>query len=341
MIENSVVVLVWKRDTYLMEAINSVLNQTKQADEILIVGTLENTEMIQKLKKNNKIILHLFDENQYKSVFEKVMYAMTLAKGKNVFFLEDDDLFDEHKIKFINKFTDKNYDIIKNDYINFHFDNVPEIYNPDLNFQKQEIITKNTNPFYIFQNKLWHNISTYIINRENYFKNTQKFESFFKICLENKMKIEGDISLFLYGIEEGNIFKFLPKMYLTYYRIHNNNVSFVNKTSFGKKKSKENEIKRCNEIIYNYQKVIDFQRKHHLKLNNLQELFFERDIIFYKIWVSLYKNDQKMLKENLKNFKKFKKFQNLFENLKISLFSFLLLHRLQKIKDMIFDNFMK
>ena len=94
----SVVIATRNRSSLIHEAIDSVLNQTYENYEILIIddGSTDDTER-QVKEFNNPRIVYVFQENHGRSHARNT--ALKMSKGEYLTFLDDDDLYLTKKIE--------------------------------------------------------------------------------------------------------------------------------------------------------------------------------------------------------------------------------------------------
>ncbi|MDT7900209.1 MAG: glycosyltransferase [Sulfolobales archaeon] len=104
--KSAVIITVYKRYKYIDEALNSVLSQSVKPDQIIIVADNPKT-----LNKSINATVIEADYPQYgKMIFEAVNALRDDIDV--VYFLDDDDMFHEDKIKYINKIFEKRRDIV-------------------------------------------------------------------------------------------------------------------------------------------------------------------------------------------------------------------------------------
>ena len=93
----SIIVPTYNRPSFLSEAISSVLNQSFQDFEIIIIDDKSSDENLQKVaaiaSQSEKIRLHLHSHNQ--GVSKARNTGISLAKGNYIHFLDDDDAIEE------------------------------------------------------------------------------------------------------------------------------------------------------------------------------------------------------------------------------------------------------
>ncbi len=92
----SVIITAYNRKEYLLDAINSVINQTldKKYYEIIVIKNYNDSKIDDFINKNN--IINIFSENN--SLSGKIYDALKIASGDIISFLEDDDLFLPNKL---------------------------------------------------------------------------------------------------------------------------------------------------------------------------------------------------------------------------------------------------
>lgn len=109
----SVLIPVYNGERYIKEAINSVLKQTYQNFEIIIINdaSTDNTEKIANLfvKKDQRIKLINHQKNKYRS--GALNTGLKYANGSYISFLDADDIYLPDKLKKQLLFLEKNKDI--------------------------------------------------------------------------------------------------------------------------------------------------------------------------------------------------------------------------------------
>lgn len=105
----SVVVLAYKRKEFILEAVQSVIDQTLERSkyEIIVVKNFIDDEIDDFLKKNE--VLNIYSDEE--SLGSKVACGIENAHGEVISFLEDDDLFLPFKLKEINEIFQQNKDV--------------------------------------------------------------------------------------------------------------------------------------------------------------------------------------------------------------------------------------
>ncbi|MEA3383160.1 MAG: glycosyltransferase [Campylobacterota bacterium] len=105
----SVIIPTYNRANFLIETIDSVLNQTVKVDEILVIddGSTDNTK---DLLKEIKGINYIYQEN--KGVSSARNKGVAIAKNRWICFLDSDDIWEDTKIEKQIKFHNLNPDIL-------------------------------------------------------------------------------------------------------------------------------------------------------------------------------------------------------------------------------------
>lgn len=104
----SVIIPTYNQDSYISEAIDSVLNQTYQDFEIVITndGSTDQTLQIIKEKKDPRIRYFSFDQNQGVSIAAN--HCICQATGEFIAILDSDNIFLPDKLEKQVNFLDKN-----------------------------------------------------------------------------------------------------------------------------------------------------------------------------------------------------------------------------------------
>ncbi|ERT03813.1 glycosyl transferase 2 family protein, partial [Lyngbya aestuarii BL J] len=104
----SVVIPTYNQATYISQAIDSVLNQTYQYFEIIIVNDGSSDQTVDKILENNdpRIRLFSFEQNQGESVATN--YGIQQARGELIAILHSDDVFVPQKLEKQVLFLDQN-----------------------------------------------------------------------------------------------------------------------------------------------------------------------------------------------------------------------------------------
>ena len=114
--EITVILINFNQSKFLKEAIDSVLNQSYEAFELIIIdnGSTDDSKLIIKSYLYDKRISFLdFDKNDY--VTKRLNHSVSISKGKYINFLMADDYFETNKLKNqinIFKNLDNNYGVV-------------------------------------------------------------------------------------------------------------------------------------------------------------------------------------------------------------------------------------
>ena len=103
----SIIIIAYKREEFLLNAIKSVINQTldKKYYEIIVIKNFTDNTIDTYIK--NYHIRGIVSKEE--SLFGKLVEALNIANGQIISFLEDDDLFSSDKLEIVyNKFKDNN-----------------------------------------------------------------------------------------------------------------------------------------------------------------------------------------------------------------------------------------
>lgn len=109
----SVIMPVYNGEKYIRSAIDSVLNQTLQDFELIIIndGSIDNTESIVKGYKDKRI-KYYYQNNMGPGLARN--FGMSLAKGEFISFIDSDDMYLKNKLKEQTNVlkNNKNFDIV-------------------------------------------------------------------------------------------------------------------------------------------------------------------------------------------------------------------------------------
>lgn len=120
----SVIIPVYNRTEFIGEAIESVLRQTIQDFEIIVVDDGSERDVKKALQPYWHKIKYLYQE--HKSVGAARNYAIKESKGKYIAFLDDDDIFEPIKLEIQSSILERNPDIVfvYSDYYIFYNKNI-------------------------------------------------------------------------------------------------------------------------------------------------------------------------------------------------------------------------
>ncbi|MEA3329938.1 MAG: glycosyltransferase family 2 protein [Nanoarchaeota archaeon] len=137
MVKISVIIPVYNEEKYLEVAVKSVLNQTDQDFEIVIINdaSTDKTKLIAEelVKKDSRIRLINHSVNKFRAA--ALNTGIKNSKGKYICFLDGDDLYIKDKLEKQSNFLDNNLDIdmIYSDFI--IFDEKTERINKSIEFK--------------------------------------------------------------------------------------------------------------------------------------------------------------------------------------------------------------
>jgi len=94
----SVIIPAYNHERFVGKAIESVLNQTFQEFELIIVddGSTDNTANIIKSYTDSRI-LYIYQENQ--DAFNAINHGLDIARGAFISILNSDDLYEPSRLK--------------------------------------------------------------------------------------------------------------------------------------------------------------------------------------------------------------------------------------------------
>ncbi|MDC3257889.1 glycosyltransferase [Flavobacteriales bacterium] len=213
----SIIIPTYNRVSFLLDCVNSILNQTYSEFEIIIVsdGSTDNSkEEIAKLNDSRVKFIEL-DKN-YGYPAKARNEGIKLSKGDFIAFCDDDDLWAEDKLKkqieVINrdynfvfsgyKYLDKSKSIFYKFYLNFIVSIIINVLHPKLSYFFLSITNPIVNSSVLVQKSL---ISKILFNESISFRASEDYQLWIQIY---------DISKPFYLRDE-----------LVLYRIHENNIS--------------------------------------------------------------------------------------------------------------------
>tara|TARA_X000000950_G_scaffold275145_1_gene361100 strand:- start:4378 stop:5178 length:801 start_codon:yes stop_codon:yes gene_type:complete len=108
----TVIIVNFNNEKFLNSCLNSVLNQSHKAKQIIVVDDNSTDKSVEVLKKyKNKITLLVNKKKTKHGSYNQIncYYKGYLkSKGKYIFFLDSDDYFKKNKIKFVVEYFEKN-----------------------------------------------------------------------------------------------------------------------------------------------------------------------------------------------------------------------------------------
>ena len=112
MVEVSVIIPIYNGEKYIKDAIDSVLNQTFQNFEIILINdgsTDKTSEILDIYNKNNKIKILNIEKNQGQA--SAINLGIKKSKGKYLAYLDSDDIMLENRLLCQLKYLDKHKNI--------------------------------------------------------------------------------------------------------------------------------------------------------------------------------------------------------------------------------------
>ncbi len=166
----SIIIPTFNRVKKIKSAINSVLNQTYQNWELIIVDnkSTDNTKQLVKSYNNKKIFFYEIDNEGI--IAKSRNFGIEKAFGEYLCFLDSDDCWDKDKLKFVNLAAKKGYSFIYHD----HY-----VYAPKRLISKRKIKNKSlTNP--VFNNLIEYGqpfATSSVVVKKNIFKKINYFDT--------------------------------------------------------------------------------------------------------------------------------------------------------------------
>ena len=102
-VQFSILVVAYNRKEFLLNAVNSALNQTieKSEFEVIVIKNFEDEKIDQEIAGLE--IANILSDKA--SLGEKIIQGTLAAHGEYICLLEDDDQFSSHKLETIQKFV--------------------------------------------------------------------------------------------------------------------------------------------------------------------------------------------------------------------------------------------
>jgi glycosyltransferase involved in cell wall biosynthesis len=284
----SVIMNCYNGETYLVDAVKSVLNQSYKNFEIIFWDNKSKDKSANIFKSFQDKRLKYFLAKQHTSLYEARNLAIQKSKGQFIAFLDTDDLWTKNKLSLqIKKFKNKNIGLVFSNYWNLN----------QLTGLKSLAYKKELPEGVIYQ-KLLKNyflaIGTVILRKSIFQKNKKNFDKDFNII--------GDFDFFM-RISKNTHFAAVQDPLLVY-RIHkksfssNNYQMYINEFKLWiKKRGKFNEnlffvkqkIMYMQTILYILNENFFFAFKNILKINSKKKqiklifLLFTPNFIFKKL----------------------------------------------------------
>jgi teichuronic acid biosynthesis glycosyltransferase TuaG len=212
----SIIIPTYNRVSFLLDCVNSILNQTYTEFEIIIVsdGSTDNSkEEIAKLNDSRVNFIEL-DKN-YGYPAKARNEGIKLSKGDFIAFCDDDDLWTEDKLKkqieVINrdysfvfsgyKYLDKSKSIFYKFYLNFIVSIIINVLHPKLSYFFLSITSPIVNSSVLVKKSL---ISKIMFNESFCFRASEDYQLWIQIYDTSKPYYTKD-ELVIYRIHENNI----------------------------------------------------------------------------------------------------------------------------------------
>jgi len=112
----SVIVPVYNTEKYVKKCLESIINQTMQDFEIIVVddGSTDNSaEVINKLIRKNENIIIKYYRKENGGLSDARNYGVKYAEGKYISFIDSDDYIDKNLFKNLEKYIDEDIELIK------------------------------------------------------------------------------------------------------------------------------------------------------------------------------------------------------------------------------------
>ena len=269
--KSAVIITVYKRYKYIDEALNSVLSQSVEPDQIIIVA--DNPKML------NKSINATVIEADYPQLGKKILEAINALRDDIdvVYFLEDDDMFHKNKIKYINKIFEKRRDIVtvhnsrklideNGNQLNYEFDKIPF----EIEITKDNIVQ---------------------ISRENYFLLSNNSSLSIRKNILEKIKdyvaqidISVDVVIIYFSLVFGKILHIPDK--LTYFRVGSGSSTIGNTHSF------DEYIERKRKVVCTFNRTVNDLSKIYSILPDCENCkkVIKRDLLYLYLYLSAENN---------------------------------------------------
>ncbi len=272
-IKFSIIVPVYNVEKYINKCIDSILSQTYENYEIIIVNDGSIDKTIKKLEqyKNNDKISIITQPNQGLSAARNT--GIKKSKGIYLLFVDSDDYIDDKLLENINKSLDKDTDIVR-----FQARTVDEKYNTIKEYNEESFNLKTDDA--ISKIVKYHFVETgclYCIKKDLLIKNNLNFDVGF---------LHEDFGLILILLIYAN--KISSINYIGYnYLIRNNSIM--------NEKNIEKTLKKCNDLI-----TLGIRNINIIKNSNL----LSKDILLSYIANSILIKGRELDKINRKNYYK-------------------------------------
>lgn len=261
--KTSVIINNYNYQDYVIDAIESALNQTIPPNEIIVVDDFSSDQSVQilnsKFAQSDQVHLVLKDKNEGQlSAFQA---GFSVSTGEIIFFLDADDLYQENYIETVLNFYQNHADcefLFTSAELFGNEERIAACYDHtrDLGYSKISTLYRRT--------WIGHRTSTLSMKR-------QVLDRIFPIPYLEDWRIRADDCL-VYGASIANAHKFYLNQPLVKYRVHGNN------GHYGKSKT------RSPEYFQHYDQAVDRLFKFWIaKFNYLENLDQFADLEFRSI----------------------------------------------------------
>lgn len=254
-IKISIIVPVYNSEKYLEKCLKSIVNQTYENIEIILVndGSTDNSKKIcEHFEKNDRRIILINQDNKGVSAARNI--GIELSTGKYITFIDSDDFVAQNYIEDLYKqCNDKNADLSicgTND-----IDNNKKIIKTSIKYSN--IVDAKEAMKELLNEKYYTGVVWAKMYKKDLFKD---------IKFNKKIKIAEDLDVLYRVIDKCNLINIDTSKKLYYYRIRENSATAVNYN-----KDWNNEIKICKDIISfiknRYPDILDFAIKRYIRIN--------------------------------------------------------------------------
>ncbi|MBZ9779444.1 glycosyltransferase family 2 protein [Psychroflexus sp. CAK8W] len=319
----SIIIPNYNHAHFLDERINSVLNQTFQDFEVILLddcSTDDSLKILDKYKSHPKVSHYKVNKHNSGSVFRQWVKGIKLSKGEYIWIAESDDVahpeFLEETLNFILDKKDFGLVFTKSTIIDEKGNETGGEFKPHNKDSEFKISGPDLVSEYLVKSMVIANASSVLFKAESF-----KFIDFNKLI---GFKNTGDRYSYI-QIGLNSTIYFLDRS-LNYYRSHNSNTT---KKNILNKSIYKDRLRIVDDLIKHFSKNASASL-------NLKEFYVKHLFIFYKV-NSLVVNQKvlgKLLKYSYLNFSIYLKFS--FLNILSSVFKRHLPHRIRKYyKEMI------
>lgn len=282
----SLIIPAYNVEKYIKKCLDSVLNQTYNNYEIIIIndGSTDNTSKILESYKSNKKIKIINQEN--KGLSNARNTGVSNAKGDYILFIDSDDFIEKELLEILNK------TINDEDLVRFQIRILDET-NKIIKEYKEETFN-NLNGIEAFNKLSKYNLVElavcYAYKKDTFLKNNYKFE---------EKTYHEDFGLIPYIIISSK--KVTSINYIGYNYLQRKN-SIMNNTDY------EKEIKKSNDVLKHYKNLIKWSQN------------IEGDLTIYKSFIAnsvILKSlnlKEKDYKNYIKKLKEYKVYDDLLTN---------------------------